>query len=589
MKKQVWKKVIICLAVATMALMPISISANSDTDKENEKEETVFIVSDASGGIEDTIVSTVLKNNQRADDLKDECNLKDVVNVKGKQKYTNTNGINTWNAKGKDIYYQGSATSKIPIGIKVTYTLDGKELEPSKMLNKSGQVEIHVEYINHTKVSYENDEYTVPMLMVTGMILDHENFTDVSVDHGKIINDGTRYIVVGFGLSGVNEGLGISEEIIPSSFTMKANVKNFTTSEMMTYAGNDIFNELNVSDVSTIDELVNAISQLKDGSTQLVTGSNTLADGVNLLATKSSSLINGVSELDSGAVTLSNGLISLNEGLASAKVGSNKLVNGLMQVSSGIDELMLARQSVSLGLEQIAVGMDQANDALEQSIQYNTLVDQYLQGLQQSMSSSMSDDEKKSLANVIAANQGSIQYQKGVQATLSDATINNTLRNGIAKLQLAMSEGEEHSFGQALSMLKVALNATVQNDGQSGLIEGMKNLETGIADAYNGSLQLSQGSKALSQGTSALNNASGSLVGGINELNAGAQTLKNGMIEFDETGIQKLVSVFNGDVKTFISKLNTLTNASKQYNNFSGITSDMKGSVKFIIKTAGIE
>lgn len=588
MKKQIWKKTVLSLAVASLAFTPVTISANN-TEKENEKEETVYIVNDASGNLKDAVVSSWLKNHNNAKELKDECNLKDVVNVKGKQKFTSTNGVNTWEAKGKDIYYQGSATSEIPVGMKVTYTLDGKELQPSEMLNKSGQVEIHVEYTNQTKVNYENQDYTVPMLMVTGMVLDNEKFSNVSIDNGKIINDGSRYIVVGFGLPGVNESLGLSEEIVPSSFTMKADVKKFSTSEMMTYAGNDIFNELDFSSVSSMDELINAMTQLKGASSQLVNGSSALADGITLLATKSASLVSGVKELDNGASTLSNGLTSLSDGLANAKVGSSQLVNGLMQISSGIDQLMVARQSVSTGLEQVATGMDAASAALVQSISYNTVVDQYLQGLQQSMGDFMSDDEKQALANAIAANQGSIQYQQNVQATLSDASTENTIRNGIAKLQLVMSESNENSLGQALSTLNIALNATMQNNGQSGLIEGMKSLDAGISSAYDGSLQLSQGSKSLSQGTSTLNNAGGTLVNGIGELNTGAQTLKNGMSEFDATGIQKLVSVFDGDVKALSSKLETIINASKKYDHFSGLSSDMKGSVKFVIKTEGVE
>lgn len=588
MKKQIWKKTVLSLAVASLALTPVTISANN-TEKENEKEETVYVVNDASGNLKDVVVSSWLKNHNNTKELKDECNLKDVVNVKGKEKFTSADGINTWDAKGEDIYYQGSVTSEIPIGMKVTYTLNGKELQPSEILNKSGQVEIHVEYTNHTKVNYENQEYTVPMLMVTGMVLDNKKFSNVSIDNGKIINDGSRYIVVGFGLPGFNESLGLSEEIIPSSFTMKADVKKFSTSEMMTYAGNDIFNELDLSDVSSMDDLINAMSQLKDASSQLVNGSSTLADGIALLATKSSTLVSGINELDNGASTLSNGLVSLNNGLASLKTGSNQLVNGLMQVSSGIDQLMIARQSVSSGLEQITLGMDAASAALTQSMSYNTLVDQYLQGLQQSKAESMNDDEKLALANAISANQGSIQYQQNIQATLSDASTENTIRNGIAKLQLVMSENNENSLGQALSKLNIALNATMQNNGQSGLIEGMKSLDAGINNAYEGSIQLSQGSKSLSQGTSTLNNASGTLVNGIGELNTGAQTLKNGMSEFDATGIQKLVSIFDGDVKALSSKLETLINASKEYDHFSGLSSDMKGSVKFVIKSEGVE
>ncbi|NBK97307.1 MAG: hypothetical protein EOM50_04715 [Erysipelotrichia bacterium] len=583
------KKTVLGLVVASTALMPMAISANDDTEKTNQKEESVYVVSDAFGKQQQVVVSGWLKNNTKAAQLIDECNLSDVVNVKGKQKVTTSNGVNTWQAKGNDIYYQGSATTQVPVGLNVTYTLDGKEMNAKDMLNKSGEVEIKVSYYNQTKVNYKGNEYTVPMLMATGMVLDGNKFSNVSIDNGKIINDGSRYLVAGFGVTGLNESLGLKKEIIPTSFTLHATVKKFTTSEMITYAGNDMLNELDLSHVSTLDELLGAINQLGNASTQLVDGSSKLADGVATLANKSTSLVSGVSELDRGANTLTNGLTSLTNGLESAKQGSEQLVNGLTKVSGGIDQLMQSRAMVAKGLNDLATGMDKANQALAQSVQYNQLVNQYLQGLQVSMGQVMSEEQKAQLAQVIQANQGSIAYQQAVQTTLSDAQSENTLRNGVAKLQAAMAESGENTFGNGLATLKAALTMTAQTSGQSGLIEGMQTLQAGIDSAYAGSTQLTQGASALSKGTSILNHASGELVGGINELNSGAQTLKNGMAEFNTTGIQKLVSVFNGDVKALTSQLNNVLNAGKQYQSFSGLSEDMNGSVKFIIKTAGIE
>ena len=39
--------------------------------------------------------------------------------------------------------------------------------------------------------------------MMTGMILPNETFSNVTIDNGKIISDGNKNIVVGFGMPGL--------------------------------------------------------------------------------------------------------------------------------------------------------------------------------------------------------------------------------------------------------------------------------------------------------------------------------------------------------------------------------------------------
>lgn len=59
--------------------------------------------------------------------MEDASNLSDIENVKGKEKFTQSGDKLTWQAGGKDIYYQGTATEEPPVTQKVTYYLDGKK------------------------------------------------------------------------------------------------------------------------------------------------------------------------------------------------------------------------------------------------------------------------------------------------------------------------------------------------------------------------------------------------------------------------------------------------------------------------------
>ena len=76
---------------------------------ESGKEETVYVIADASGNTQNVIVSNWLKNKDGASTITDRTNLKDIQNVDGDETYTeNKDGTITWKADGNDIYYQGT-------------------------------------------------------------------------------------------------------------------------------------------------------------------------------------------------------------------------------------------------------------------------------------------------------------------------------------------------------------------------------------------------------------------------------------------------------------------------------------------------
>ena len=62
--------------------------------------------------------------------MEDASNLSDIENVKGKEKFTQSGDKLTWQAGGKDIYYQGTATDPTTQNI-LNKTIEGldKKLE----------------------------------------------------------------------------------------------------------------------------------------------------------------------------------------------------------------------------------------------------------------------------------------------------------------------------------------------------------------------------------------------------------------------------------------------------------------------------
>ncbi|MDE7063302.1 MAG: hypothetical protein K2O73_08680, partial [Lachnospiraceae bacterium] len=268
------------------------------------KEETVYMMADANGNVEKTIVSDWLKNPDHADTLQDASDLKDITNVKGKESFTQDGERLTWEAKGSEIFYQGTTDKEAPVTQAVTYYLDGQEISPQELAGKSGRVTIRFDYTNHEKtvetVNGKACDIYAPFSVVTGMIL-NEDFTNVEVTNGKVMADGKHTVVVGIAMPGLKESLGVEEEdfeeevTIPDYVEVSADVENFELSMTVTVASCDLLSQMNVNGSLDLSSLSDTIDKMSDASGQLAEGSSELAEGLDTLQSSLEQFSTGVS------------------------------------------------------------------------------------------------------------------------------------------------------------------------------------------------------------------------------------------------------------------------------------------------------
>lgn len=351
-------------------------STTKEALKKLSKNETVYVIADANGAAKKIIVSDWLKGVDTKGKVKDVSNLKDVKNVKGDETYTvNEDNAYEWAANGDDIYYQGTGTTELPVKLKLSYKLNGKTVSADEIAGKSGKVTIRIDYENtqkeKVKINGKTKEVNVPFLMLSGMILDNDNFKNVEVSNGKAINDGTRTIVAGFALPGMQDSLDIDKDEmeIPDYVEITADTTDFELSTTMTVAMNDIFNDVDFSKVDDkVDELKDSLDELEDAAEQLVDGSSQLYDGIGTLLDKSGTLIEGIDKLydgaeqvnsgakklDSGAGDLSNGAKTLDDGAAKLKSGASQLDSGASQLDSGLATLAGGASQVDNGAASLS-------------------------------------------------------------------------------------------------------------------------------------------------------------------------------------------------------------------------------------------
>lgn len=362
------------LVVGNIAGTSVNVQAADNKDKSTEtkktsetktsssatptKDETVYVKVDDAGNQKDVTVSDQLKNISSLGTIDDVSDLKDIKNVKGDETFSENNGKLVWQGDKKDICYQGTTTKKIPVGMKVTYELDGKKVSADDLEGKSGHLKIHYEYQN---TSADSGKYT-PFLMATGLLMDGEKFSNVTVDNGKVISDGDRDIVIGMGLPQLKEQLtSVSSKVddldIPDSFTVEADVTDYEKVEAVTVATNEVFNEVDADKFDSLDELKDSMTELQDAANQLVDGSGELKDGLDTLLSSSGTLVSGIDQLASGGNTLASGTGSLVS-------GANTLNAGLQTASSKVSGTLLPGvKALDLGVSQMQSELA-ADDAL---------------------------------------------------------------------------------------------------------------------------------------------------------------------------------------------------------------------------------
>lgn len=429
-------------------------------DNDADKDESVYLISDANGNVNKTIVVDHLKNKDKKDTLEDASNLSDIENVKGKEKFTQSGDKLTWQAGGKDIYYQGTATEEPPVTQKVTYYLDGKEISPEDLAGKSGKVKIRFDYTNTTSytetVNGEKQTVSVPFAAVTGLVLG-DGFENIEVTNGKAEVSDSSSVVLGYALPGLKDSLGIKDGDldgdvnIPEYMEMTADVENFSMPAAMTFVVNaSDYVSTDGIDTSDLDDMIN---DLKDASTKLQDGSKTLAEGTDTLADGLSTLQSKLGTFASGVGTLKSGLKTYTDGVSTLSGGLNKLNSNVPTLSNGITTLNSSAKSLNDGVALLNATVSAKFTDSEKK----TLLDQ----VHSTLESQKSEIEKQAQTTV-ASQKTAIQKQAQSAVDLQKTDIQKQAQSTVAdqkediekKAQAAVDDQKEQIKSVAAETVK---------------------------------------------------------------------------------------------------------------------------------------
>lgn len=684
-----------------------------------KKDEAVYVLAGADGTVQKIIVSDWISNALAKQEVEDASGLENVTTVKGEETYTlDGENMKVWDAQGNDLYYQGDIEKELPVNLAVSYTLDGQSISASELAGKSGHVKIRFDYTNDqyemVNIDGVQEKIYVPFAILSGMVLDNDIFKNVEVSGGKLINDGDRCVVMGMAFPGLQEDLALSKDTleIPDYVEISADVQNFEFGMTVTLATNEIFNQIDLDQINSLDGLKSSLHQLTDAMTQLLDGSSALYDGLYTLLDKSHELTSGIDKLVVGANQLQVGANDLDSGAASLKAGTAELYSGLSQITAQNDalnggakqvfETLLATantQIAAAGLtvptltidnyatvlneliasldettiyqqvlqtvtskveanrplietkvkEVIALQVEQqvsnavqvevseqvqkqvydgvasqviplvtnqqfTKDTYEQALLTGQISEELQMAVETAIEAQMKSEETQALiATNIEAQMASEKIQGTIKAQVEEQmgssqiqqlilenvdlqvqqTIAETMASDEVQKQLAAaSEG-----AQTIISLKASLDQynafylglIAYTDAVRDATSGAERLDSGAASLKEGTAQLKAGSLELFEGLLQLKNGTPALVDGVSQLTDGSMQLSDGLKQLNEEGIQKLVNALDGNMSQLTTRLKAMLDVSKNYRNFSGISEDMEGQVKFIYRTEGIQ
>lgn len=280
------------------------------------------------------------------------------------------------------IQYEGTLDAALPVGVDVTYYLDGQKVTDIK--GKTGTLKAVFKYKNNTDT---------PFVATTIMLLPQETVSDIEVKNGKSMLMDDYQAIVGIGCPGY--------EPFKDSMEVTMKIKSFQCDYMSTIFTEGIFKDLDLSELTkTTDQLNQSSQKLVEGSAQLLAGCTTYGQYLH-------TYMSNVSKVSEGA----NALL---EGSKQYDASTQALIKNLISSMKDPTELIQSKiNNIDLTDEQRAAVNRAISEGVQESLMSNKKsLEQLSQLLSQSPVSRQLETLSSSLSELSqAGNELSQQYQ----------------------------------------------------------------------------------------------------------------------------------------------------------------------------------
>ena len=498
------------------------------------KDEVVYSKLDESGNTKYTVVTEHLTNDENKEEIIDYSDLENIENTNGSEEFTKDGNKLIWKANKNDIYYRGNTSKKMPVELKVTYKLDGKVMSVKDMLGKKGKVEITLKYTNNDK---HGSMYT-PFVVAMETNLDATTTKNLEVENGKVVSNGSKYIIAGIAAPGLYESLNSKELKKMDTIVISYDTTKFELSNIYSVVTAKILDSVDLNDLNELDTLYSKVGTLKASADKLANGSKSINDGAKKIR---EGVASAISKLQNNNETLDTNTINTIKETAKTSVKA--------KVESQKNEIMQKAAAAVVETENATHQIKTASDA---GVDANTDLINALK-----------------LAATTKANQ---QCNQAYGVDCPAETI-------LAAQNQAIETAKANMYQSALELAKQTAANTAYNTALQTAIDTSSEVSGSVA--VNVATQVKN--TVINKVVVSLNE----LVGGLDSLVEGTSTLATGMQQFDNQGISKISNFVNTDLKNGTNKIKQLQKLAKDYNTFTKIDKNTKGETKFILVIDG--
>ena len=313
--------------------------------------------------------------------IEDTTVLKDISN-KGDENITLNNHQLLIENNKNSIQYEGTLDAALPVGVDVTYYLDGQKVTNIK--GKTGTLKAVFKYKNSTET---------PFVATTIMLLPQESVSDIEVKNGKSMLMDDYQAIVGLGCPGY--------EPFKDSMEVTMKIKNFQCDYMSTVFTDGVFKDLDLSDLTkTTDQLNQSSQKLVEGSAQLLAGCTTYGQYLNTYMSNVSKVSDGANALLKGSKQYDASTQALIKNLISSMKDPTELIQSKINSIDLTDEQRAAvNKAISEGVQESLISNKKSLEQLSQLLSQSPVSKQL-----ETLSSSLSQLSQ-------AGNELSQQYQ----------------------------------------------------------------------------------------------------------------------------------------------------------------------------------
>ncbi len=561
--------------------------------------------------------------------IKDKTNLTNIENINGDELLEVHDGYVYLENKKTDVVYEGISKEKMPVGVNVSYYLDGKKVSPEKIAGKSGHVTIRFDYTNNTL----NSEY-IPYVAMSAVILDAEKFTNIKTN-ANALSIGNNILAYGGTIPGFREfvsknGHGSINIQVDDFVQIEADTTNFAIDSTFTVFSNGFSKSIKEETLNQIDsvEEISAINiptdQITTYVSELLVEANIFADLMSKLETDSQELVGTSKNALTNAVNLKNGAKNLSNGIRALANNATNLANGAGQVVEDANELEEDSNGYKTDLDNYANGVKNLNDGISELNSKLT----FMPGLSSTIKEIAKFlDDVESFAAIISSYSTTIskaiensreaddeETASKLEELFSELspdgffmTNMHSIVTRIADMLYDIAADIDELYDAAVDIGKNSSDLANTSDdltkaydelstGVSKLGDGISNMDKSIVGLSGDSEDSAIDAEGIATESKNMNDAVNKLDSGINNLNKGIKNANKDFAKF-RNGILNIRSIkVGGNSYTQPDNLRYLLNCIKQmkqsdekYFPFSGADASVSGTTSYVIKTDGIQ